>query len=142
MKILIHLLALQLLFLFNPLNSKAQLVLIVKNIQEVKGNIIYGVYDVPEYFLSYDKQLLVDTVAVTNDNQKIIFDSLPPGVYGISIFQDLNEDGEMEKNFIGYPLEPYGFSNNLRPVLKAPRFKEAALDYDGEYLEVEIYLID
>ena len=142
MKILIRFLSLQLLFLFNPLNTEAQLVLIVKNIQEIKGNIIYGIYDVPEYYLSYDKQLLVDTVEVISDNQKLIFDSIPPGVYGISLFQDLDSDGEMDKNFIGYPLEPFGFSNNLRPVFRAPHFEEAAVTYDGKYLEVEIYLID
>ena len=130
------------LLLLNAINTEAQLVVVVKNIQEIKGNIIYGIYDKAEYFLSYDKQFMVDTIPVTGNNQKLIFDSIPPGIYGISLFQDLNSDGEMEKNFIGYPLEPFGFSQNIRPVFRAPRFKDAAVSYTGEYLELEIYLID
>ena len=37
---------------------------------------------------------------------------LEPGVYGMRVMQDLDDDGEMDTNFMGIPTEPWAFSNN------------------------------
>lgn len=34
-----------------------------------------------------------------------------PGSYAIAVFHDLNGNGRLDRNFIGLPSEPYGFSN-------------------------------
>ncbi|MBI2367370.1 MAG: DUF2141 domain-containing protein [Deltaproteobacteria bacterium] len=39
------------------------------------------------------------------------------GDYGVAVFHDENSNGKMDKNLLGMPLEPYGFSNNLRIIL-------------------------
>jgi uncharacterized protein (DUF2141 family) len=49
----------------------------------------------------------------------------PPGEYGLSIDQDINDDGRLARNFIGLPKEPAGLSNNLRPRFSPPRFTDA-----------------
>jgi uncharacterized protein (DUF2141 family) len=36
-----------------------------------------------------------------------------PGSYAIAVFHDTNGDGKLDRNFIGLPSEPYGFSNNV-----------------------------
>jgi hypothetical protein len=35
-------------------------------------------------------------------------------------------------SFVGYPLEGYGFSNNVNPQFKAPGFDECKFHYDGK----------
>jgi uncharacterized protein (DUF2141 family) len=36
-----------------------------------------------------------------------------PGSYAIAIFHDLNGDGKLDRNLLGLPNEPYGFSNDV-----------------------------
>ncbi len=44
-------------------------------------------------------------------------DNLKPGRYAAFIVHDRNQNGKMDSNFVGYPLEPFAFSNDIRPQL-------------------------
>jgi uncharacterized protein (DUF2141 family) len=54
------------------------------------------------------------------------FNDIPPGVYAVAVFHDENANGKLDKNFLGIPREGYGASNNVRPKMSAPAFKDAA----------------
>lgn len=51
--------------------------------------------------------------------------NVKPGSYAIAAFHDVNGNGRLDRNFIGMPNEPYGFSNNVsrrgRPSFEAAR---------------------
>ena len=55
-------------------------------------------------------------------------DHLKPGQYSAFIVHDRNQNGKMDSNFVGYPLEPFAFSNDIRPQLlpvpKHPTWKD------------------
>ena len=59
------------------------------------------------------------------------YPNLPPGKYALSCFHDLNGNGKLDTNWMGIPNEPYGFSNNARPQFRAPKWAEAAFDWNG-----------
>ena len=59
------------------------------------------------------------------------FAGVPAGEYAVTLFHDENKNGKFDSNFIGYPLEGYGFSNNVAPQFKAPSFDETKFHYDG-----------
>lgn len=40
---------------------------------------------------------------------------VPAGEYALVVYQDENGNGRLDKNFIGIPIEPLGFSNDYRP---------------------------
>jgi outer membrane protein len=56
---------------------------------------------------------------------------LPGGDYALVVYHDENGNGRLDKNFIGIPREPLGFSNRYRPK-GPPTFSRAAfrLEYD------------
>jgi uncharacterized protein (DUF2141 family) len=54
------------------------------------------------------------------------FTGLAPGLYALAVSHDLNGNGKTDTNFLGIPTEDWGVSNNVRPSMRAPRFKEAA----------------
>ena len=56
------------------------------------------------------------------------FEGLTPGQYAAAAFQDLNDDGEMNANMFGMPVEPYGFSNNARGQFGPPSFDDQLFD--------------
>jgi uncharacterized protein (DUF2141 family) len=51
------------------------------------------------------------------------FENVKSGTYGIQLFHDKNSNGDMDYNFVGYPKEGYGLSNNIKPKLSKPGFK-------------------
>jgi uncharacterized protein (DUF2141 family) len=39
--------------------------------------------------------------------------NVKPGTYAVAVFHDLNGNARLDRNFIGLPSEPYGFSNDV-----------------------------
>jgi uncharacterized protein (DUF2141 family) len=128
-------------FAFIGQNINAQLIVEITNIKEIKGRIEIGLYNDPEVFLSKTEQYKVILVPVDDYTLTAIFDSIPEGKFAISLMHDLNEDGEMERNIIGFPKEPYGFSTNFRPRFGKPGFEDAEFYYDGKFIKLTIELV-
>lgn len=64
---------------------------------------------------------------------------LPAGEYAIAVFQDLNANGDLDKNFIGYPKEPFGFSRNFVPRISKPSWEDASFKLESlRRLEIEM----
>lgn len=49
---------------------------------------------------------------VTSASHNIVFEQVDPGEYAVKLYHDENDNGKLDKNFIGIPKEGYGFSNN------------------------------
>lgn len=56
----------------------------------------------------------------------VTFSDVPPGIYAVAAFEDLNGNGVLDRSQNGLPLEPYGFSNNVGRR-STPRFEQAAV---------------
>ncbi|MDB2408843.1 DUF2141 domain-containing protein [Crocinitomicaceae bacterium] len=55
------------------------------------------------------------------------------------MFHDKNNNGKLDKNAFGIPLEPYGFSQNARARFSAPSFNDAKIVLDGnQSIEITI----
>lgn len=63
---------------------------------------------------------------------------LDPGTYGITLLDDENKNGEMEKNVIGIPKEGFGFSNFFMEKKKKPSFSDFKTNIKGEGDKVQI----
>ena len=98
-------------------------------VQEVKaslGVMRIALYDSEANFLDFKEVFASKVVPATKGTTKVVLDSLPAGTYAIALYQDQNNNGKMDKNWIGIPTEPLGFSNaQLRPF-GPPRFKACA----------------
>jgi uncharacterized protein (DUF2141 family) len=87
----------------------------VENIEPDKGYLMVGVFDNKNDFP--DNYFQGQRIRVTNGTMIVVFGNLPVGTYAVSVYQDTNENEQLDKNFLGIPKERYGFSNNSdRPV--------------------------
>ncbi len=101
---------------------------VATSVKSDQGKIHVWVYDKKDDWLSdrYRTQRSV-TVAGNRTGDRVTIELLlPAGEYALSVFQDVNDDGKLERNFIGMPKEPAGLSNNLRPKFGPPKYKDAA----------------
>lgn len=67
-------------------------------------------------------------VAVTGATMTVTLAAPAPGRYGIKMFHDVNGDGEMATNIVGFPTEPFGFSNDAPIRFGPPSFADAGFD--------------
>ncbi len=70
----------------------------------------------------------------------VVVPGVPDGVYGIIAFHDSNDNGEVDRDFVGLPVEGVGFSRNAPLRLAGPRFEDAALQIAGPRVVVPITL--
>jgi uncharacterized protein (DUF2141 family) len=57
--------------------------------------------------------------------------SVPAGSYAIAVFLDEDEDNELDANFIGLPVEKFGFSGHM-PRFGPPDFSEASVNLPSD----------
>lgn len=89
-----------------------------------KGHVLLALYNSKE---NYMKEIFRSAkVPIKNHKAEIVFSSLEKGKYAFSFFQDLNENKKIDTNFLGIPIEPYGFSNQKKGRFGPPKFKEVA----------------
>tara|TARA_B100000678_G_scaffold289503_2_gene300214 strand:+ start:633 stop:1025 length:393 start_codon:yes stop_codon:yes gene_type:complete len=53
---------------------------------------------------------------------------LKEGQYAISAFHDVNDNKELDTNWMGIPKEKYGFSNNARGTFGPPDLKDQLVE--------------
>ncbi len=97
----------------------------VTGIKKNKGEIACALFKTPEGFpMDLSKPQLIWLAA---DSTEIIckFTELSPGDYSLSVAHDENGNKKVDTNFVGMPTEAWGVSNNIRPLMRAPRWQEA-----------------
>ena len=67
---------------------------------------------------------------------------LPAGDYALAVYQDLNSNGKMDKNLVGIPKEPFGFSRNFKPRFSAPDFEDCQISLTPSSNNFEIKLMN
>ena len=65
-------------------------------------------------------------VRVDGATAQVVFGDLTPGTYGIKLYQDVDENGDLNRTIMGIPSEPYGFSNDAPVDFGPPGFADAA----------------
>ncbi|MDD2549984.1 MAG: DUF2141 domain-containing protein [Bacteroidales bacterium] len=105
-------------------NESPQLTIRIENIETLEGDIRIGVFNTSDKFLTQGSTFKNYKIAVKNAVETIIIDDLPKGEYAFLLYHDKNADGKMNRNFLGIPKEPFGFSNNVKPQFAKPTFEE------------------
>lgn len=109
-------------FTFNTF--AADLTVVISGITKKSGFMRMAMYDnATDFPGNHVNSIESDNILVINTSVKTVFKNLKPGTYAISVFHDLNNDDELNTNFIGIPKEPFGFSNNPR-ILGPPKFRK------------------
>jgi uncharacterized protein (DUF2141 family) len=132
----------------------ADLRITIQGIRSLNGTVLIGLYDSASSFeraiaLSSKEGFLNDPARIggtalranTSATASAVFSGLPPATYAVILFHDENENGRLDKNFWGVPVEPYGFSNDARGSLGPPSFADAAFTLGREDKSIIINLV-
>jgi uncharacterized protein (DUF2141 family) len=110
--------------------SAAELTVIVRNARNTAGIITVSVFNSKETFLDNDLEFASIDVPARPGDIPVVFEGLPPGRYAVAAFHDENVSGSVDTNFLGIPIEGYGFSNGAYVFLGPPSFEAAAVNLE------------
>lgn len=113
----------------------------ILNIQKAGGTLRVGIYKPGEKFKTASPFVNRQIKIVKPGKQWVEFE-LAPGTYAVALYQDLNDNNKIDKHFFGYPKEPFGLSNNFRPLFSAPSFADCAIELPAQGKSISITLID
>ena len=122
-------------------SQTANVTLKVKGIAEVKGFMSVALYDNAEDFPGKENYIIGEDVPVISESFEYVMKDLPYGTYAVAIYYDMDENGKMNKNWVGMPKEPFGFSNDAKGRMGPPDFEDASFEVKQD-MEVVIHLIE
>ena len=105
----------------------------VTGLRNNNGQLVCSLWPGREGFPRDDSHILKHVWApIKNGHGECVFaGNFPAGDYAVTLFHDENKNGKFDSNMIGYPLEGYGFSNNVVPQFRAPTFDQCKFQYAG-----------
>jgi uncharacterized protein (DUF2141 family) len=70
----------------------------------------------------------------------VTIDNVPPGVYAAQAYQDANDDGVLDRDWLGRPTEGMGFSRDAPFRFGPPAFGDAAFTVPADGVRVSLRL--
>ena len=102
----------------------ATLIVKVEKVSRRGGDVRVALYTSANYSVS-NAEPVMDAVTAAKPGETIVtLRGIKPGDYAIKMFQDFNRNGAFDMNWLGLPLERYGFSNDAHPTFSEPSFDE------------------
>ncbi|MFN7219814.1 MAG: DUF2141 domain-containing protein [Burkholderiales bacterium] len=69
--------------------------------------------------------VLTVRVPINGRKAACAFPNIEAGTYAVAVVHDENNNGRVDKNFLGVPTEGYGASNNRTYALSSPKWEES-----------------
>ena len=104
-------------------------------VQSTEGTVLFGLYDETTFMKSMPLQGLESKIV--DGKATVTFTDVAPGIYGITVLHDKNNNKNMDFDANGMPLESYGVSNNVMSY-GPPMWSDAKFEVGLESIEMEI----
>jgi len=98
----------------------------VNELNNDKGRVAVALFASPDDFPDQERALAGQLTRIKGGKASVTFQNLLPGRYAVAVLHDENENSKMDFNFLGMPLEGYGFSNDASAPFGPPSFGAAA----------------
>ena len=110
-----------------PLSAAAATLTVkVENIDTKGGVLRLSLYNEASWSNDNSEPVVSADVPAVPPETTVVFKDIAPGVYGVKTYQDANRNHKFDQNWLGWPLERYGFSRDAHP-----RFSEPGFDRTG-----------
>jgi uncharacterized protein (DUF2141 family) len=114
----------------------------ILDIRNSTGTVACALFESPEgfpnEFLRFATNIMI--IKIRKSQARCDFEDIPPGTYAMAVVHDENMNGKLDSNWVGIPMEGYGFSNDAKAFLGAPSFTAASFLYDGRNIDLTMRL--
>jgi uncharacterized protein (DUF2141 family) len=116
---------------------------IIEGVKNAKGQVKVGLEKTAAEFDQgplHEARYRGETIVSKEGKVELHFQDVPYGSYAIKSFHDEDGNGQLNTNFMGIPVEDYGFSNNARGTMGPAKFQDARFELDAPQKTITIRL--
>jgi uncharacterized protein (DUF2141 family) len=107
-------------------------------LDDAGGDLLVGLYDKAGFETAHSVPVAGKRTSARRSTMTVTFENLPPGVYAVKAFQDLNRNGNFDVGLKG--VEPFGFSNDPPVTVGLPPFDDAKFTVTAGTNSIELTL--
>lgn len=125
--------AIKLMLFSTSLAQNAKVTVNIRGLISSNGKVFVALFANKQGFPDNTANQAFYTNTITPIEKQASFScTLQPGTYALSVFHDANSNQQLDKNWVGYPKEKFGFSNNPRVTISAPNFEECSFKVEKD----------
>lgn len=113
----------------------------VTNIPGAKGTLLIGLFDSAGSFTGRPMKNSPRVRVTSTSPVTVTIPNVPPGTYAISVVQDLNGNGRLDKTLVGMPKEPLAFSKIRQIPRGKPSFSACSFEVGNSDVSMTIRLV-
>jgi uncharacterized protein (DUF2141 family) len=130
--------SLSMIILLSQNANAADLTVNISDVEEGKGHVLVALFEGKENY-NDGKSVQASKIKAENKKESVIFKDLADGEYAVKMYQDENDNDELDSNMMGIPKEGYGFSNNVG-MFGTPKYIEAKFIVENNtVIEVDLF---
>lgn len=122
------------LFSLLPLHAgadgSATVVIELEGLRSDRGEVRGGLF-VSEGWPEGGREIATCRARIRHHRATCVIEHVEEGLFGFAFFHDENGNGQFDRDFIGWPQEGFGFSNDAAPSLGPPSFGSASFTVEG-----------
>jgi uncharacterized protein (DUF2141 family) len=121
----------------DPQKDICKVTITVEGLRNDKGTVMIGIFNKADGFPENYKSVYIQQVIPTTTMKKTsaVFELPADSNYAVAVIHDENNNGKLDTNFLGMPIEGYGFSNNKSAIFGAPSFKDCSFSLKNKTSE-------
>jgi uncharacterized protein (DUF2141 family) len=105
----------------------ATLAVQVEGVSNKGGTLRVGLFDEKTFPVRGSKPVNGRVVPAAAGETVVTLEGIVPGEYGVKVLDDENANGAMDFTMGMFPAEPFGFSNDAKPNMGPPAWKDAKI---------------
>ena len=113
-----------LLLLPFSLSGQHRLEVVVSGVTSAEGNVLVALYSEAATFPKFESVFRNGKAPAKVGDTRVVLEDLPAGDYALAVFHDENGNDALDKNWLGFPKEDYGFSMARTKAFGPPSFQE------------------
>ena len=124
-------------------SGKGSITVVITGLRNSDGRVYVSLYDREDGFPK-EARAIRKTASLDPEGKRevtAVFEEMGHGEYAIAVLHDEDLNGDMTYRSLHRPKEGYCFSNNLRPKIRAPKWKKARFTLDGEGVTLTLKMI-
>lgn len=126
-----------LLLLIPGINNKkatdtVTIIVTVEGIRNSSGSIAIALHNEDSDFPESEAFMEQEVSLRSSGDVEITFENVPPGDYAVALMHDENDNGDLDFNEYGMPIEGFGFSNEAMGDQGPPDFDQAAFSAEKD----------
>lgn len=98
----------------------------VSQLESDRGRVAVALFASSKDFPNQKRAFAGQLTKISGGRASVTFANMRPGIYAVAVLHDENENEKMDFNFLGMPLEGYGFSNDAAATFGPPSFEAAS----------------